>query len=594
MRRRVSILIAVTTNATIARLLDELAVALELTGANPFKVRAHDKAARIIEELPQDLATVSAEELTAIDGIGAGTAAKIREFVESGRIAEHDELWATIPVGLLEVMRVPGLGPKSVKTLWEKGGVVDLATLKAGIENGSLAALPRVGAKTLANIAEAIAFMERSGGRKRIGQALPVAEAIVALLRTVKGAGEIEYAGSLRRGRETIGDIDIVGSGRDPEAIAKRFVTMTGVERVLAEGATKCAVRLDAGLQVDLRLVEPDVHGAALLYFTGSKEHNVALRERAIAMGFRLNEYGLFREKPGDRDDRPPQERGEIPVAAKTEESIYRALELPWIPPELREDRGELTTPIPDLVTLADIRSELHAHTTASDGALTIDELVEAAETRGFHTIAITDHSRSSVQANGLSPERLLEHIEAVKAAAARHPKMQVLVGSEVDIHVDGTLDYDDELLAMLDIVIASPHASLRQDPEKATQRLIRAVSHPLVHILGHPTGRLVNEREGLAPDIEAVAREAAAHGTALEINANDWRLDLRDTHVRVAVEAGCDIAINCDVHGRGNFDMLRYGVLTARRGWLPKVRCVNALDAGGLRAWLGRKRRGG
>ncbi len=563
---------------------------LELTGANAFRVRAHERAARAIEEHAGELAALSKQALMAIDGIGEGTASKALELIETGRIAEHDELWSRIPRGLLEVMRVPGLGPKSVKILWEQGGVTDLTSLKAKLAEGALAALPRMGEKTLRNIAEAVAFMERAGGRRRIGEAMPIAEAIIAVLRRVPGAGAIEFAGSLRRGRETIGDIDIVASGDDAAALARRFVSMPSVERVLAEGATKCAVRLDAGIQADLRLVHASVHGAALLYFTGSKEHNIALRERAISMGMRLNEYGLF---PDDGDPRPPQERGIAPVAAATEASIYRALDLEWIPPELREDRGELEGPIPRLVELEDIRCELHAHTRASDGALSIDELIEAAKSRGFHAIAITDHSRSSVQAGGLSPDRLLEHIEAVRAAGLRHPQIRVLAGSEVDIHADGTLDYEDALLARLDIVVASPHAALRQDPERATQRLIRAVSHPLVHILGHPTGRLINEREGLAPDIAAVAAAAAQHRTALEVNANDWRLDLRDLHVRIAVDAGCSIAINCDVHGRSNFDMLRYGVLTARRGWLPKDRCINALDAAGLDAWLRGKRAG-
>lgn len=579
------------SNATLARLFDEIAAGHELRGESVFRVRANEKVARILESLPLEAATLSLEALMAIEGIGEGSAHKIREFAEHGRIAEHDELWKALPKGLLGVMAVPGLGPKTVKLLWEKAGVTDLASLRAKLADGSLEALPRMGAKTLQNIRDAVAFMEKSGGRMRLGDALPLAESIVAILRKVKGAKEVEYAGSLRRGRETIGDIDILASGSDPAALAKAFLSLPTIDKVLVKGETKCSVRLEAGVQVDLRVVDHAAFGAALLYFTGSKEHNVRLRERALAKGLTLNEYGLFKE---DGDPTPPQQRGIKPVVAESEASIFKALGLDWIPPELREDRGEIDAAahhrLPKLIELAEIKAELHAHTIASDGALSIDELVGEAKRRGFHTIAVTDHSRSSVQANGLSAERLREHIEAVHAARARHPEITVLAGSEVDILADGHLDYDDELLKLLDLVVASPHAALRQEPAKATARLIKAVSHPHVHILGHPTGRLINDREGLSPDIVAIAKAAAKSGTALEVNANDWRLDLRDTHVKAAVDAGCLIAINCDVHGRSNFDLLRYGVTTARRGWLEAEQCVNAWGKEKLAKWVGGK----
>ncbi|MFO0873766.1 MAG: DNA polymerase/3'-5' exonuclease PolX [Phycisphaerales bacterium] len=580
------------SNADLARLFTELAAGLELTGANPFRVRAHEKVARILEDLPGDAAAMSAEELQGIDGIGEGSAKKIREFVETGRVAEHDELWSTIPRGLLEVMNVPGLGPKTIKLLWEHGGVIDLATLRAKLADGSLAGLPRMGGKTLANIQDALAFMEKSGGRIRLGEAMPIAESIVATLRAVKGIEHVEFAGSLRRGKETIGDIDILACGTNGSAIAKAFVSMPGVEKILVDGETKCSVRLSRGVQADLRIVDSSCFGAALLYFTGSKEHNVRLRELAIAKGWRLNEYGLFKASAED-DKAPPQERGAKPIAARTEAQIYAKLGRPWIPPEQREDRGELARGADDfaaLVAIDDIRSELHAHTIASDGGLTIDQLAGEAKRRGFHTIAVTDHSKSSVQANGLSPERLLKHIAEIRAAEKRIGGIHILAGSEVDILADGTLDYDDELLRKLDVVVASPHASLRQEPEKATARLLKAVRHPLVNILGHPTGRLINDREGLSPDIAAIAKEAAKHGTALEINSNDWRLDLRDTHVRVAIEHGAFIAIDCDVHAASNFDMLRYGIMTARRGGCPKDACVNTWDAQRLRRWLARR----
>lgn len=582
------------SNAAVAKLFSEIATALELRGESVFRVRANEKVARILEDLPQEVAGKSLAELMAIEGVGEASARKILEFSESGRMAEHESLWAELPCGLLEVMKVPGLGPKTVKLLWEQAGVTDLASLRAKLAAGSLTGIPRMGEKTLQNIREAIEFMERAGGRARLGHALPMAESIVALLQSTEGAERVEYAGSLRRGRETIGDIDILACGRSAAALAGRFLAMPQIDRVLVRGETKCSVRLAAGVQVDLRVVDRACFGAALLYFTGSKEHNVRLRERALAKGLTLNEYGLFKE---DGDPSPPQARGIEPIAAASEEEIFGVLGLEWIPPELREDRGEIAAAaeraLPSLIEVADIKAELHAHTTASDGAMTIDELIGEAQRRGVHTIAVTDHSRSSVQANGLSPERLRDHIAAVHAARSRHPGITVLAGSEVDILADGSLDYEDELLALLDIVVASPHSALRQDSAKATERILRAVRHPLVHIIGHPTGRLIGDREGLAPDLPAIAKAAAEAGTALEINANDWRLDLRDTHVKAAVDAGCLLAINCDVHGRSNFDLLRYGVLTGRRGWLSAKGCVNCWSGAALHAWLRRGRDG-
>jgi DNA polymerase (family 10) len=338
-------------------------------------------------------------------------------------------------------------------------------------------------------------------------------------------------------------------------------------------------------------VVPLDRFGAALMYFTGSKEHNIALRERAIAQGMRLNEYGLFRE---DAAGEVPESA--TPVAAATEEDVYAALGLDWIPPTMREDRGECDAfakgaPHPETVVLADIKAELHSHTTASDGSMTIDQLVERARARGFHTIAITDHSKSQFQANGLDEARLRAHIAAIREARARHPDMRIWAGSEVDILSDGSLDYADDLLAELDWVVASPHAALKQEPRVATERLLRAIRHPLVHVIGHPTGRIVNGRPGLEPAMDELFAAAREHGTALEINAHHMRLDLRDTHVRGAVEAGCMLAIDCDVHGPDDFDELRYGVLAAQRGWLPKAQCLNALDADALEAWRRGKR---
>ncbi|MFO0963155.1 MAG: DNA polymerase/3'-5' exonuclease PolX [Phycisphaerales bacterium] len=579
-----------SSNAELARIFHEIADVLDLTGANAFRVNAHRKVARLLEESAQDLAALAHADpaaLRELPGIGAASAAKIEEFVATGRVGEHDELLATVPPGLPALLGIPGLGPKRVRTLWQEGGVDGVATLRARLADGSLAGLPGMGAKTLQNIAESLRFIDSSRGRIRLGEALPLAEAFVALLRAVPGAHRVEFAGSVRRGRETIGDIDIVASGADAAALHAAMRGAPGVESVLASGATKTSVRSGHGVQVDLRTVEDAQFGAALLYFTGSKEHNVRLRERAQRAGLRLNEYGLFPDDPSQ--EAAPQERGVAPVAARTEDEVYRALGLPFIPPELREDHGELDAPPPaDLIDREAIRAELHCHTTASDGTLTIQEMVEAALALGHHTIAITDHSRAQAQANGLSIDRLLEHAAAVRALARRYAgRIQVLVGSEVDILADGTLDYPDEVLAGLDIVVASPHSALKAAPEVATQRLLAAIRHPHVDIIGHPTGRIINAREGLSPDIPLLAREAAARGVALEVNANSMRLDLRDSHVRACMEAGCLVAIDTDAHGAGDFEQLRYGIATARRGGLTAPRCVNTWSAQRLREWL-------
>jgi DNA polymerase (family 10) len=538
-----------SANAELSRIFKEMAVVLEMTGANPFRVNAHARVARTVGDLKVDLAVIGElEKLTAIDGIGPGTAAKIIEYLQTGRVTEHDELLQQIPMGLLEVLQVPGLGPKTVKLLWEQAGVTDLITLQMKLDSGEIERLPRMGAKTIQNIKRALAFAAAAGGRTRLGDALPVAESIVAHLASVEGTQRVACAGSLRRGAETVGNIDIVAAAANPEALREACGAMD----------------LEPAIPLNLQVVEPESFGRALLHFTGSEAHVAALRER-----------GLSPDGPGT-----------------DETEIYEALGLPWIPPELREDRGELDLgAVPALIALADVKAELHAHTVASDGWMTIDELAETAKQRGFHTVAVTDHSRSSAQANGLSPERLLQHIEDVREADARIDGIRILAGSEVDILADGRLDYDDQLLAELDLVVASPHSALRQEPEAATRRLLKAIRHPLVHVLGHPTGRLINRREGVHPDIDALVKAAAEHGTALEINANPYRLDLRDVHVRAAVDAGALISINTDAHGPEHFDYLRYGVLTARRGWLPPEACINTWSPSKLQRWLESKR---
>lgn len=594
-------------NAELADRFGTMSKLLELTGADKFRVNAHAKAARVIGDLTQDLSAIAhdAKALTAIEGIGKGTAGKIAEFADTGTIAELDELRAQVPAGLMRVLEVPGLGPKTVKVMWEQAGVESVEDLERIIADGSILELPRMGAKTVENIKASLAFMASAGGRLPMGIARPIAEMIVERLRAVEGVVRVAYAGSLRRGRETIGDIDVLVAAKDGSAASDAFRSMAGVEQVLAAGESKSSVRLaipdeiggrfgggesGSSIQVDLRVVPPDRWGAALMYFTGSKDHNVRLRERAIKRGLTLNEYGLFEDDA--EAEGSPQSRGLEPIAAATEEEVYAALDLAWVPPTVREDRGELDAAVPELIQVEDIRAELHSHTTASDGAMSIEESAKIAKKRGFHTLAITDHSRSSAVANGLSVERVRAHMKAVREADAKTKGITILAGSEVDILADGSLDYEDELLAELDVVVASPHAALTQDPKKATARLVRAIEHPLVHILGHPTGRLIEQRRGLEPAMDEIIAAAVEHNVALEINAHWMRLDLRDTHVRAAVEAGALMAIDCDVHHADDYDNLIYGVLTGQRGWLTAERCVNAWDEKKLRGWL-RKGRG-
>ena len=574
------------SNRDLAEMFDRMAKVLELTGANRFKVIAYQRGARALKDMTGDASAMTFDELTEVDGIGNGLAERIVEYKQTRRIEEHDELIAKVPAGVLAMLDVPGLGPKTVATIWKDGGVETIEDLKKKIASGELEGLPRIGKKTLDNIARSIAFKEKASDRFRIGQALPLAESFVDRVRAIKGVKQADFAGSLRRGRETIGDIDILAAAEPDHDIGKAFRALAGVTEVLVAGPTKSSVRTEVGLQVDLRVVPEDKYGAALLYFTGSKEHNVALRQRAIGRGLSLNEYGL-RRKDADEDDDP--------VASRSEEEIYRALDLKWIPPELREDRGEIRLAehdeLPALIQLDDIRCDLHAHTVASDGKLSLSELIDLARQRGYHTIAVTDHSVSQAQANGLSAERLKKHIEAIRDLGARTEGITVLAGSEVDILADGKLDYPDDLLAELDIVIASPHTALGQDGRKATARLRRAIEHPLVHIIGHATGRLIGRREGLSPDFAELFKAAAEHGTAFEINANPWRLDLSDVHARAAIDAGVMLSINTDTHGAADIDLMRYGVLTARRAGATRKHVINCMTGKQLAKWLTAKR---
>ena len=574
-------------NAQLAAIFQQMADISEILGRDRFRTNAYARAARVINDLTDDLSAIGDDlkALTAIDGIGKGTAERIIEYLDAGKVADHEELLSQVPAGLLDLLDIPGLGPKTVALLWKEAGVESKADLQEKLSGDELTKLPGMGKKKIENLRKSIAFTESAGERVRLGQAMRLASWFVDQLHMLKAVKQVDYAGSLRRGRETIGDIDLIvaAAEKDAGAISDHFIGLEAVEQVLVHGPTKSSVRVGGGgngpaMQVDLRVVTPDQFGAALLYFTGSKEHNIRLRERAIKRDMRLNEYALSKD--------------EKIIASETEQDIYKALGLVWIPPELREDRGEIALAekdkLPKLLTVKDIKAELHAHTTASDGRWSIRELAAAAAERGFHTIAVTDHSKGQVQAHGLDEARLEKHVEAVrKVAAEMKDTIAVLAGTEVDILADGRLDYSNSVLKELDIVVASPHAALSQDAAKATKRIRKAIDNPHVHIIGHLTGRLINRREGLHPDVKELFAAAAETGTAMEINANSYRLDLRDTHARAALDAGVKLSINTDAHGPGDLDQLYYGILTARRAGVTPDDVVNCLPQPALKKWL-------
>lgn len=574
------------TNADVARVFTEIADLMEIRGDDSFRVNSYRRVARSVEDLAEEVTTLAARgELTKLQGIGKGSADRIKELLDTGTIELREELLRDVPGTLLEILRIPGLGPKKAAVLWRERGIESLASLKAALDGGKLAGLKGFAEKSINSIREGIEFLARVAGRTRLGPASEVAQRYRGLIAAMPGVQRVECAGSLRRGAESVGDLDLLCICDDGPRIVDAFTKLDGVRKVLASGETKGSALVDRGggkeIQVDLRVVPSESFGAALQYFTGSKQHNVRLREMAVKRGWTLNEYSLSDEAAGKT------------IASKTEEEIYAALGLPWIPPELREDRGEFElreTPV-NLLRVEDIRGDLHMHTTASDGSHTIEQMVNAAKARGYAYICITDHSQSSVIANGLKPERLREHIRAVRDVAARHSDMTVWVGSEVDILGDGRLDYSDDLLAELDWVVASIHAGQGKDIAHNTERTLAAIRNPFVNAIGHPTGRIINRRDAMPLDIEAIGKEAARTGTALEINASTYRLDLKDQHARLARDLGAKIVINCDAHAVEQFDQMPFGVATARRAWLRKQDVLNTHGAAEIAAFVKKKR---
>lgn len=573
------------SNHELIQQLQEIADLMEIQGADPFRINSYRKAARSVEDLADEVAEVAArDELLKLPGIGKGMAEKIREFLDHGRIGLHEELASALPPGILKLLAIPGLGPKKVQALHHELGIGSLEDLQAALAAGTVETLAGFGKKTAAKIAEGLAFLERSAGRVPMGLALAVAETLRDMVRKLAGVRRVEIAGSLRRGRETIGDIDLLCESTTPAETVQAFTKLKPVRKVLGAGDTKASVLVDhpqgGEMQVDLRVVEHDAFGAALQYFTGSKEHNVHVRELAGRRGWKLNEYGLF--------------EGDKRLAGKDEAEIYDRLGLPFFPPEIREDSGEIEAAgeLPTLVTLDDIRGDLHLHTTASDGHCSIEEMARAALERGYTYIAVTDHSRSSVIANGLSIERLEEQVEEVAAANRRLKGITVLAGTECDILSDGSLDYPDELLAQLDWVVASVHAAQGQDADRTTGRILDALANPYVSALGHPSGRLLGRRDAMHVHWEKVFEAAARTGTALEVNASWQRLDLKDTHVRRAIAEGCRLVINTDAHDTAQLDQMKLGVITARRGWATAEAVLNTQPLAAVRKFVAAKRK--
>ncbi len=584
-----------TTNAEIAALLEEFADRLEAKDV-AYKPSAYRRAAENVREYPGDVASLAADgeaAVTEIDRVGDAIAGKIVEYVETGTIEELEDLRSELPVAIDELTRVEGVGPKTVGTLYEALSVTDLDGLEAAARDGRIREVRGFGATTEQNILENVQFAREAGERERLGDARPLADDAVGRLSEHAAVERVETAGSIRRWRDTVGDVDVLVASEDGPAAVEAFLDWAGTARDTDDGSfieagdAKAGVRVE-GVRVDLRVVPPGEFGAALQYFTGSKDHNVHLRNLAIERGLKINEYGVF--DVSDVADPDAGQRVGERLGGATEAEMYGALDLPLIPPELREDTGELEAAredaLPDLLTRADVRGDLHTHTDWSDGGATIAEMIEGAVERGYEYHVVTDHAAGpGVFGNvGLSEAEVREQREAVRAVADE-TEVDVLHGIEANIDAEGAVSTDRGLLADLDLVVASPHAAL--DQGEATDRLVRAVEHPEVDILGHPVGRLINERAGLNVDFNRLAEAAAAAGTALEVNANPARLDLHGDAVRAAVEAGAAIAVNTDAHTPREFDHVRYGVHTARRGWAEPADVLNTRDVDGLRAFL-------
>jgi DNA polymerase (family X) len=567
-------------NLQLADTFQTIANLLEIKGEIIYKTLAYRKAAESLNSLGQDINEIwRAGKLNEVPGVGKAIAEKIDELLTTGQLGFLEKLKLEVPLGLVELLKVPDVGPKKAALFWHEAGITNVAELEAAARTGKLRGLPGMGEKSEAKILAGVEALQRRGGRIPIGRAWLEAQALLAYLRALPDVGTAELAGSLRRMRSTIGDLDLVASSSSPQAVMAAFKNYSQVVQVIAGGDAKTSVELYRGLRVQLWIQPPERFGTVLQYATGSKDHNVRLRELAIDRGFSLSEQRLVRTDGSE-------------LLCSSEEEVYAAIGLPYIPPELREDCGEieaaLSGKLPAMLSLSDLKAELHCHTTWSDGSDSIRAMAGAAVARGLHILAITDHSRGLGVTNGLSPEGLLQQrveIDAVQQEMG--DKLRLLQGSEVEIHADGSLEFPDEVLASLDIVVASVHTGLRQPREKVTARLLNAIRNPHVDIIGHPTGGLIGEREPADVDMDALLGAAAESGTALEINADPSRLDLNDVYARRAVELGVHLSVNRDAHSCETLGQNEFGVATARRGWVGPQHVINAWSAPKLLNWL-------
>lgn len=562
-------------NQEIAEIFDRVADILEFKGELVFKIASYRRAARTLRDTPEDIAVVVAENrLSELSGIGKSMAEKIEEYLKTGKIQKYEEARRDYSEEFLLMLQIPGMGPKILATIHSRLKIKSIKELEECCLDGRLLELPGLGQKKIENILRGIQFLRQASQRIPIGVALPIAEEIVAQIRKIPAVAQSEMAGSLRRMRETIGDIDVLASSSDPERVIRAFATMPQVKRVLAAGGTKGSVLVEGNQQIDLRVVDEDSFGSALLYFTGSKAHNIKLRDLAKGLGLKINEYGVF--------------RGAEKLVGRTEEEVYSAVGLCWIPPELREDRGEIEAAkegkLPRLVTLEQVRGDLHVHSTFSDGSATLEQLAKRAEQLGYEYVAVTDHSQSLKIAHGLTPEKVEEKREQIRAINAKHKKVTLLLGTELDILSNGKLDYPDDVLEKFDWVVASIHSGFKQPSQKITERIISAIEHPLVDCIAHPTGRQIGKRAPYEVDLEKIIQAAARTQTAIEINANYDRLDLDDIWCRRAKKHGVKLAIGTDAHKLDHMNMIRLGVAVARRGWLEPDDVLNTMPLRELR----------
>ena len=569
-------------NLEISRTLGQMADLLEIQDANPFRVRAYRNAARIIAELPTQLTELVGQkaDLTELPSIGKDLARHIEELVETGRLALLDELGKDVPPRLIEVVRLPGLGPKKARRLWVELGIESVDDLEAAARSGLIEELPGFGVKSQEKILSGIERFRQNTRRFGLSVADRLVEPLLERLRAVEGVERVEVAGSYRRRKETVGDIDLLAVADDGAPVMRAFLDDPGVAEVDMAGDTRSSVILASGLEVDLRVVPAESYGAALVYFTGSKEHNIKLRQRALDRGMHLSEYGLFERRAEDEEREGRFEEGRVP--APEEEDIYAAVGLPWILPTLREDRGEIEAAekgeLPRVVELADLRGDLHMHSTWSDGKVSIEEMLEACVARGYEYMAISDHSKALAMIGGMDAEALELQLAQIETLRERHDEIRLLASMEIDILADGSLDLEDEMIERLDLVLVSIHSRFQLPRAEQTRRLVRAIEHPAVQIVGHPFGRRIGRRRPIDVDVDDILHCARENGVAMELNAHPERLDLSDTNLIKARELGVKLVISTDAHTPAQLDLIRYGIEQAQRAWLTPDEVINTL----------------